>query len=58
MPEELYDFEKEPCALNNLIGDQEHKGTIQEMQERLLQMMTSTGDPALDQFKARLEKRE
>ena len=54
VPEEFYDYEKDPCALNNLIDDPEYRDRIVAFRARLLKMMESTSDPLLDTYKKHL----
>jgi N-sulfoglucosamine sulfohydrolase len=51
--EEFYDFEKDPDALNNLIGNSEYKPQIDQMRAELLKWMIATGDPAREVFEKR-----
>jgi arylsulfatase A-like enzyme len=46
-PEELYDLIFDPSERNNLAGDPSHRGTLQKMQKRLNDWMTTTKDPLL-----------
>ena len=55
MPEEFYDYENDPNALNNLIDDPACQEEIARMRESLLEMMQTTGDPLLELFETRLE---
>lgn len=41
---ELYDLEKDPLELNNLIHDESYQEYVQRFKERLLQFMIETGD--------------
>lgn len=52
-PEEFFDFEKDPDALNNLIGSPEFAEVIAEMRAALAERMKATGDPALEAFLGR-----
>ena len=52
VPEELYDFEQDPDALNNLVDDpaqSEHRDTLRRL---LLAEMTRSKDPFRDEFAA------
>jgi N-sulfoglucosamine sulfohydrolase len=51
--EEFFDFEKDPDALNNLIGSPEHQEEIGKMRAALEKRMKATQDPALGAFRAR-----
>ena len=46
VPEEFYDFKKDPNALHNLINDPHYAAVIQKFQIKMLQEMISTKDPA------------
>ena len=50
VPEEFYDFEKDPCALKNLIDDPRYAERINELRARLRKTMESTKDPLLAEF--------
>jgi len=50
VPEEFYDLENDPDALNNLIDDPEYKVDIDRLREALAQWMKQTDDPAVDAF--------
>ena len=54
--EEFYDLEADPYELKNLINEPEHKSTIETMRGELLQMMISTNDPVLEEFKKQIAK--
>jgi len=54
VPQEFYDFEKDPCARKNLIDDPAYQAEIKKLQTEMLNIMTSTDDPLLDQFKKRV----
>ncbi len=51
--EEFYDFQKDPNALHNLIGEPNYKKEIDAMRKELLAWMKKTGDPALEAFENR-----
>jgi N-sulfoglucosamine sulfohydrolase len=51
--EELYDVEKDPDCLKNLIDDPSHKNDVAELRKVLEQWMVKTGDPLLDVFRQR-----
>ena len=53
VPEEFYDFEKDPDALLNLIADPQCQGEIQKFRQTMLDWMTRTGDPALEAYTGR-----
>jgi predicted GIY-YIG superfamily endonuclease len=48
--EELYDVQKDPYALNNLIDDPEYAGVADELRGRLQTWMEDTNDYALEGF--------
>jgi N-sulfoglucosamine sulfohydrolase len=50
VPEEFYDFENDPDALNNLIDDPEYASELQALQNELECWMENTEDPALEAF--------
>jgi N-sulfoglucosamine sulfohydrolase len=54
VPEEFYDFKKDPCALRNLIDVPEHAAPIKQMRRSLLTWMENTGDPLLGTFNQRI----
>ncbi len=45
VPEELYDYEKDPDALNNLIDDPNYKAELDRLRARLLKHMNGVRDP-------------
>lgn len=56
--EELYDVQKDPNALNNLIGDPRYAEVVEELRQQLQRWMEDTKDYALEAFLVRgdLEK--
>lgn len=58
--EELYDYEKDPDALNNLIANPEYADIVERLRGELEVHMEQAGDPALDVFRNRdsQEKRQ
>lgn len=56
VPEEFYDFETDPDALNNLIDDPAYKHEIGEMRRAMLATMESSDDPLTDVFKQQVLK--
>lgn len=54
--EELYDYENDPHALNNLIDDPTYKDTVDSLRNELQQHMERTKDYALDAFINREDK--
>ncbi len=53
VPEELYDFVKDPDALKNLADDPAHRETLEAMRRDLEAWMERTDDPALEAFRRR-----
>jgi len=56
VPEEFYDLRSDPWELKNLINDPAYAETVRKMKADLLEMMISTQDPLLDQFRKMLAK--
>lgn len=52
--EELYDFEKDPDALVNLIAEPEYSHVVNDSRKELLQAMSSTNDPITSSFQTYL----
>jgi len=48
--EELYDFEADPDARHNLVGDQNYKAQLDARRQELRDWMVRTKDPALEAF--------
>ncbi len=55
VPEEFYDFQKDPCALHNLIDDPRCRDEIDKLRLEMRELMESTGDPLLDALKEQHE---
>jgi N-sulfoglucosamine sulfohydrolase len=53
VPEELYDLQNDPDALNNLIGAFEHRADLTRLRTALADWMQRTEDPALSAFRDR-----
>ena len=51
VPEEFYDYENDPNALNNLIDDPDYADEVQNLREKLEDWMESTSDPLYDTFR-------
>jgi N-sulfoglucosamine sulfohydrolase len=49
--EELYDYEKDPDALNNLIDNPEYADVVKRLRATLEAQMEQSGDPALPVFR-------
>jgi N-sulfoglucosamine sulfohydrolase len=54
--EELYDVEKDPDCLKNLIADSARKNDVTELRSTLEKWMEKTGDPVLDVFRHREDR--
>lgn len=54
--EELYDYEKDPNALNNLIDDPAYNEVLEELRQQLQLHLASTSDYVLEAFKNRDNK--
>lgn len=53
VPEELYDLQKDPNALHNLIGDPKYETEVRELRNRLAEWMKRVNDPLLSGFIAK-----
>ncbi|MHB8897311.1 MAG: sulfatase family protein [Thermoguttaceae bacterium] len=53
VPEELYDVQKDPDCLDNLIDAPSHQQEVQELRRTLEQWMVRTSDPMLQVFRDR-----
>ncbi len=53
VPEEFYDYEKDPDALHNLIGNPAYRTEIDKLRKEMLAWMERTGDPMLDCYRYR-----
>ncbi len=51
VPEEFYDYTNDPQALNNLIDSPEHKNTIDEMRNKMIEYMMQSSDELLAKYK-------
>lgn len=51
VPEEFYNFKKDPCARRNLIDDPKYRDEILKMKREMLKVMEATDDPLLETFK-------
>jgi N-sulfoglucosamine sulfohydrolase len=56
VPEELYDLEKDPDCLYNLIGKDGYCEITQSLQRRLVSQMEKTNDPMLKAFQHRADR--
>lgn len=57
-PEEIYDYAKDPDALDNRIDDPEIKGELSNARSELVRHMQRTRDPQLENFQAYLNFRD
>jgi len=53
VPEEFYDLQNDPDALNNLIDDPRCQAEIERLRQALAEWMKRTDDPALGAFQSR-----
>lgn len=53
VPEELYDFDNDPDALNNVVDDPRFAGELDALRDRLEEWMVQADDPALAAFRRR-----
>ena len=53
VPEEFYDFERDPNGLHNLIDDPTYEEEIDGFRKALLSKMEATADPGLNAFRQR-----
>jgi N-sulfoglucosamine sulfohydrolase len=58
VPEELYDLEKDPNCLVNLIDRPEYRAEAERMRGQLRQWMQQTGDPLLPVFENRHDRKK
>ena len=56
VPEEFYDFENDPDALNNLIDETEHQAEIGRMRRQLTEWMEQTEDKILPNYRKCLKR--
>lgn len=54
--EELYDYENDPDALNNLIEDPQYKDVVEELRSELQRHMENTNDYMIDAYVNREDK--
>lgn len=57
VPEELYDFEKDPSALNNLANDPAHFEQLRKMRAQMRAWMEETADPLLADYRTKITDR-
>jgi N-sulfoglucosamine sulfohydrolase len=53
VPEELYDIQKDPDCLHNLVKSPEHQDRLNQLRAKLEQWMVQTGDGMLSVFRQR-----
>ena len=58
VPEELYDFTRDPDALHNLAQDPAHQQDLKGLRQKLLAWMQQTQDPLESTFRAFLQSKE
>jgi N-sulfoglucosamine sulfohydrolase len=56
VPEELYDLQNDPDALQNLIDEPAHAARAREMRGRLLKWMEQTQDPLIGRFRMHISR--
>ncbi len=56
VPEELYDFEKDPNALVNLIDNPKYLDTLNDLRAKMEKYMQESNDPILEAFQNRNNK--
>jgi N-sulfoglucosamine sulfohydrolase len=56
VPEQFFDLNKDPDALNNLIDNPEYKKLIGRYQKQVVKVMKSSNDPMLEIFQSRDDK--
>lgn len=49
--EEFYDLQADPNEMKNLFGSAKHKAEIEKLRGMMMEMMVSTKDPLLDEFR-------
>ncbi|MBF0196716.1 MAG: sulfatase [Planctomycetes bacterium] len=54
-PEELFDCNKDPDELNNLVNNPEYKEKLESMRQKLLHWMKKTKDPILKTYKSQIQ---
>ena len=54
--EELYDLHRDPDALKNLAGNKDLANTLQSMRLSMLERLTESNDPYLDDFRSFLDQ--
>jgi len=55
IPEELYDYERDPDALQNLVEDPLYRDELRRFRKELLEFMISVDDPLAEGFRSYLE---
>ncbi|QGJ70253.1 N-sulfoglucosamine sulfohydrolase [Planctomycetales bacterium 10988] len=58
VPEELYNYEEDPDALENLADKPEYQALLKQYQKRLLDKMEASNDPLAPAYKAYLESKQ
>jgi N-sulfoglucosamine sulfohydrolase len=58
VPEELYDYERDPDALLNLIDDDPYAEVVSRMRTEMARIMSDSHDPLLPEFTGRILERK
>ncbi|WP_202552408.1 sulfatase family protein [Ginsengibacter hankyongi] len=53
VPEEFYDFKKDPNGLHNLVNDPAYSSEVQKFRDKMLEVMRNFNDPAFQAFRDR-----
>jgi len=53
VPEEFYDFKKDPNGLHNLVNDPAYSSEVQKFRDKMLELMRNFNDPAFQAFRHR-----
>lgn len=56
VPEELYDTQRDPGCLRNLAADPEHHGILKDFRAKMLNLLGSTGDQEMQNYRGFLRK--
>ncbi|UCD28299.1 MAG: sulfatase [Planctomycetota bacterium] len=54
VPEELFDYQNDPCALKNLIDEPTCRSELDKLRKKMLEVMRTTSDPLLEKFQKKL----
>jgi N-sulfoglucosamine sulfohydrolase len=58
VPEELYDYATDPCALHNLVDDPKFRADRDRLRQEMLRYMQGSNDPVLESFKKRIATKD